>query len=154
LKDRLERKDDEIKIANRHMEQVKSELGFVEKELNRYKTIALGTTEKNTYYTQMTNEDLKFRAVNLSGKLREFIRTSQEKLREVTSQQQKSFINASTEEEKWKVWDKYTTISGNVFANFMDEYNKKYKAEAIIIHNELLSRLPEEAIQERKKKFG
>jgi hypothetical protein len=61
---RLDKKDDEIKFLQR-------QLDTTEKDLNRYKNMALLMPEKNTFYTQMTNEELRIRALNIVRQMRE-----------------------------------------------------------------------------------
>ena len=154
LKDRIDKKEDELKIANRQLEQRKFEIDFFEKAMNRYKNIALGIIERNTFYAQMTNEELKTRAVNIANKIREITRTSSVKLDEIEVKYRQATISASNEEKKKELSDKYDVAYINLMANFHREYNKNCKSDAINICNEIISRLPSEAIADREKELG
>ena len=153
-KERLVKKEDEIKLLQRQSEQKKAELDTTEKGLNRYRNMILLNPEKNTLYTQMTHEELRIRALNLVLKMRESSRLTKQKEREASTNYHLEITKEDDHQKKVDVLNKYIRISSKIADDLMAEYKRKYKSEAILMRNEILSRLPENAEEKNRAVLG
>lgn len=114
---------------------------------NSEKTIKAPSHSTSTAYSQLTNGQLKEAVFNLIPKMRIYV---QQKYSidmnriEYFSQLMKQ---AKTEEERHRIWEMQTreTITSTPLNS---EYGSLFKAEAVLLHDELLKRLPSEPNQE------
>lgn len=105
-----------------------------------------------TAYSQLTNGELKQRALRLIGNIREFLERTGEEDRKVTFAQFAAMSMAKSEEEKNQLWHRQTEeMSRRSFQRSAD-YDRQFKVEAILLRDEILSRLPPTARDDRK--FG
>jgi hypothetical protein len=139
---RLDKKDDEIKFLQR-------QLDTTEKDLNRYKNMALLMPEKNTFYTQMTNEELRIRALNIVRQMREEVKALRQKEHEAFLKYVQDLNygqglgKADTGEKITEALRKHFDISKKLHSDFVTEFNKKHVSEVVLIYKEMKSRLPE-----------
>jgi hypothetical protein len=88
-----------------------------------------------------TNEHIRTRALNLVSEMRDFLqqRRAEDDTRMLT--QQTEMRNASSEEERSAIWDRYTQPMIQASTAFMFEYSRRFKVQAIVLRDELLSRV-------------
>ena len=152
--ERLSEKDDELKFLQYQLAQRKSALETTEKELNRFRNMVLLNPEKNTLYTQMTHEELRIRALNLVLKMRESSRLTKRQEGEASTNYDKAMIKEGDYQKKVDTLRKYISISQKLADDLTEEYKRKYKSEAMLIRNEILSRVPENAEEKNRTVLG
>ena len=87
--------------------------------------------------------ELKDRTLKLVGDLREFITRSQHQEQMIQDTQWVDATNASSEEEKRRLWSRYGASLARNTSDRNSEYSRRFKAEAMILRDELRSRLPD-----------
>jgi hypothetical protein len=110
--------------------------------------------EKNTLYTQMAHEELRIRALNLVLKMRESSMLTKKKEGEASTNYDKAMTKEDDYQKKVDALGKYMSISQKLADDLMAEYKRKYKSEAILMRNEILSRLPENAEEKNRTVLG
>src|SRR5262249_50952517 len=142
-KERLDKKEDEIKLLQRQFDQKKSEMDATEKERDRYRNMVLLSPEKNTLYTQLTNEELRVRALNLVLQMRQAFNEFKAGMDELRHKQYEDMSKAENDDKKLEIFYRDIKLTSKLWNDFFAEYDKKYKSEAILVRNELRLRLPE-----------
>ncbi len=91
---------------------------------------------------QTANKALRQKALTLVGELRAFLQQSMEESQGISMAQMRAVADAKTEEEKNQVWHKYTDESLRRSFSMNAEYDRRFKAETILLRDEIVSRLP------------
>lgn len=108
---------------------------------------------KGSEFSRMTHAELKDKALSLVGEMRNMLERYQKRSQMVHDKEWTAMARASTEKEKRKLWDKFTSATLNVSNNQRAEYDKQFKVDTIILRDELLSRLPKEAKKDRSHRM-
>jgi len=127
-KDRIEIKDDQIAEYRERLHLVPSD-----------------TTE----FTKLTNKELKEKALNLLQNLRSFLSERERKQREILFSGREQDYRNLTEEERRKAWNEETKKSMMDSLKTSADYDTLYKVDAILLRDELLSRLPKGSKNEK-----
>jgi hypothetical protein len=101
--------------------------------------------ETGSKYTRMTHDELKRAGLELAGKVRELIVEDQRKSHTLSMAQRAQMMNAKSQEERNQAWEKFTNQLMSRSYETRDKYDKRFKVDAILLRDEMLSRLPESA---------
>lgn len=101
-----------------------------------------------TAYSQLTNEELKQNASKLVFKMREFLKIKNQHDSDCRASEWQQMQQARTEEERRKIWEEQTARSLRK-PSINIEYNEKFRSDAILIRDEILSRLPKDQKNKR-----
>lgn len=95
----------------------------------------------DTSYSLLTNQELRKKALSVTTQVRDFLK---EQIHIGTSPYQEMSA-AKSENERRRIWENY----GNAFLRsmwkFKSAYDEKFKVDTILLRDELLSRLPKDA---------
>lgn len=105
-----------------------------DKQLNEYRSRALVIKATQTTYSTLANKDLKQKTLRLVGTIRDLLATYWEKESKMTARDEAS-------------WRSYTEESSRLATDLMNTYNRQCKVEAILLRDELLSRLPQSKVK-------
>jgi hypothetical protein len=105
--------------------------------------------ETGSKYSRMTNDELKQAGLELVGKVRGLIVESQRKSHALIMAQRAKMMNAKSPEEQNQAWGKFSDQLGYEIYEARDEYDKRFKIDAILLRDEMLSRLPGTARNKR-----
>ncbi|WP_339521643.1 hypothetical protein [Pseudomonas sp. EL_65y_Pfl2_R96] len=123
-------------------ETLKERLHLRSEQTEAYREKAAKYDEKLAEVVDFGETELRDKALKLVADLREFIGRSR---RLDTSIHDARWFNAShadTEQEKNRGWDEYARTMINNTYERNDEYDRRFKVEAMMLRDELLSRLP------------
>ncbi|MBJ6799025.1 hypothetical protein [Geomonas propionica] len=103
----------------------------------------LATEAHQTAYSPLNNDQLKKEVLNLVEKMRNYLERKHLQDQTKSDYYFNKMREAKTEGERQLIWDTQTHDSQtSTPLNF--EYSEKFKADATLIHDELLKRLPSE----------
>lgn len=130
-------------INKERIEALKERLTSKDDQINEYRQrLHLVDTDK-TAYSQLTNQELRGASVKLTTHLREYVDQREQQDRKRLDAFQQQMLNAKSEEERQRVWNADTsTLLTSPTLN--SEYSAKFLSDAILLRDELLSRLPKE----------
>ncbi|MBP59434.1 MULTISPECIES: PIN domain-containing protein [Idiomarina] len=102
-----------------------------------------------TKHSQLSNVELRDRALDIVNELREKI--SQERMLsdQLSSKRMEAVRTASSEEEKSLMWNKFNELDREPTRSLMNFYNSNHKIDAILIRSELERRLPRALLDNR-----
>lgn len=132
LKERIEGKDE---ILDQYRE--------------RLKIIEDGKANSGTAYSRLSDDELKRRTLLLVGQLRDFISRRERESREISDSHWRRSIEAGTEERRKDLWHRQNSEYSQQSLRTNTEYDQHFRIEAILLRDELLSRLPDEAVASR-----
>ena len=138
-----------IKKYEAGTQNLRANLQFKEGIIAEYRERLGLISAKGSEVSRMTHAELKDKALSLVSEMRDFLERYQKRSQMVYDNEWTAMIRASTEEEKRKLWDKFTSVSSRVSNNQKAEYDRQFKVDTIILRDELLSRLPKEAKNDR-----
>src|SRR5882724_6574714 len=102
----------------------------------------IGATPERTVYSNTPNKELKSRVMRLVKDIRELVYAHKKQDGELMAAFDKRDRADSTKTEKKRVRDDWIREYDATHDSFMRQYKEKYWADAILLRNELLRRLP------------
>lgn len=97
----------------------------------------------------LNNQALKMKAIDLVNELREHLQVERYNSELLSNQRSMDIRSAATEEEKNLLWHKWNELDREPTRKLMSIY-EKHKIDAILLRDELLSRLPERVKADRE----
>ena len=125
LKDRIQAKDD---------------------QLDDYRERLHLTPASGSKFSKMTHQELKDSTLSLVKKLRDFLFNTNQKSKVVKDKLWSQMVEAKTEEEKSRLWQAHTDAITQYSYTQRAEYEKKFKIDAILLRDEILTRIPRDSI--------
>lgn len=120
--------------------QKERELGTASEKIQ---ALRAPTREGPTAITQLTDEALRARAFELAARIRQFdVETTTQQMTEVFQDQQKWETLGKTAEERNAEWFRLQLARVPEFELTITQFEERFKADAILIRDELLRRLP------------
>jgi hypothetical protein len=101
-----------------------------------------GATPERTVYSNTPNKELKPRTMQLVKNIRELVDAHKKQDRELLSVFDNRDRADMAKNERTRVRDQWIKESDMAHDSFMRQYKEKYWADAILLRNELLRRLP------------
>lgn len=90
----------------------------------------LGLTDRKSPYASMRNKEVRAAAIEFAAKVRAF------------KSQHEASERSHMAEAKREDWNKETAALLQRYQTFMDRYNSEFKADALLLADEIISRLP------------
>jgi hypothetical protein len=104
--------------------------------------VMTGASAERTVYSNASNKELKPRAMQLVKNIRELVYGYKKQDGELLAVFDKRDRADMAKNERKRVRDQWIKESGAGHDSFMRQYKEKYWADAILLRNELLRRLP------------
>lgn len=102
----------------------------------------IGATTERTVYTDTSNKELKPRVMRLVNDIRQLVYAYKKKDGELLAASDKRDSADASKEERKKLRDQWIKDSDGAHDVTMRQYKERYWADAILLRNELLRRLP------------
>jgi len=102
----------------------------------------IGATPERTIYSDTANKELKSRVMRLVKDIRELVDAHKKKDGELLASYDKKDRADATKDERKRVREQWIRDSDAAHDGFMRQYKERYWADAILLRNELLRRLP------------
>ena len=131
---------DQVKAAN---ETLKERLHLKSEQAESYKDRALKFDEKVQQVVDSDAVALKDRTLEVVKNLREFIERHKREDDRVSAIERSAMRSAQTEEEKNKTWEKNTNETMRLSNERNAEYDRRFRVDAIMLRDELRSRIPD-----------
>lgn len=103
-----------------------------------------------TEFTKLTNKELQEKSLNLVQNLRTFLLEGEKNQREILFSGWRQNYKDLSKEELQKAWNEETRRSMMYYLKTNADYNDRFKVNAILLRDELLSRLPKGSKNERR----
>lgn len=130
---------EEIKAAS---ETLKERLHLRSEQTESYREKAAKYDEKLAEVVDSGETELRDKALKLVADLREFIGRSHRLETSTSNTRWSEASRAGTEQERSHRWDEYARTMINNTYERNDEYDRRFKVDAIMLRDEMLSRLP------------
>jgi len=130
----------QVKAAN---ETLRERLQLKSEQAESYKERALKYDEKVLEVVDSSEVALKEKSLDFVKNLREFIERYKREDEAVHNNEWAEMTQAASEEEKNKLWHKFTSASSRLSNDRNAEYERRFKVDAILLRDELRSRLPD-----------
>jgi hypothetical protein len=141
-----------IEGLRQQIETLKQQIASKEDFINEYRQ-RLHLTDKNkTQYSTMTNQELKEQALEVITQMRTYLNQWEQQHRIADNNYQQQFLNAKSEEEKQKIWNE-RILNDGLFPNLNSEYSEKFQSTAILLRDEISSRLSKDKVDSLNKSY-
>lgn len=119
-------------------------------QLGEYRERLHLTPALGSGFSRLTHKELKQKALELVQQIRTFLVKHEAEDRKVSDSKWQQMVMAKTEEEKKRLWNEYTNISIQFSLRLNSEYGQRFKVDAILLRDEILSRLPKDSKKDSK----
>jgi exonuclease VII large subunit len=104
-------------------------------------------------YSKLTHKELQDRVIKFVEGVRTWFAQSEAENRGIADQQWHAMVHAQTKEQKQQLWQAHTGTLTNGLFTLMRDFDQKFKVDAILLRDELLSRLPatEKSVQANRR---
>jgi hypothetical protein len=143
------RYDGLVENLRERLELSKDRIQNKDDQLNEYRQRLHIIPSDTTSFSRMTNSELKSKALQVVLNIRSFLADIQKSDGQLVDQQMSGMRKAQSEEEKNRVWQAYTSRSIQQTLERNSHYDGHFKVDSILLRDELLSRLPKTARDER-----
>jgi hypothetical protein len=133
-KDRLSAEKDRINAKDSQLDEYRERLHLV--------------PAQGREYSKLTHAELKAKGLGLVSEIRGWFATTEANTRKVADSQWRAMTQAKTEEDKQRLWNAHTNTQTQGLFGMMAEFEKRFKVDAILLRDEMNSRLPDEIKQE------
>lgn len=130
---------DQIKASN---EALKDRLHLKSEQAESYKDRALKYDDKVQQVVDSDAVALKERALEVVKNLREFIERHRREDDRVSALERSAMRSAQTEEERNAAWERNTNKTMRLSNERNAEYDRRFRVDAIMLRDELRSRIP------------
>lgn len=131
---------DQVKATNGTL---KERLHLKSEQAESYKDRALKFDEKIQQVVDSDEIALKDRTLEVVKNLREYIERHKREDNRVSEIERSAMHTAQTEEERKIAWNKNTSESMRLSSERNAEYDRRFRVDAIMLRDELRSRLPD-----------
>ena len=142
---------EQIKGVKEKNQALKEQVNNLEGQVGRYKQVLGLELPADTSYSLLTNEELQKKTLGVVGEIRGFLKEIDRGLRPTFTMWER-MDKAKTKEEKNKIWYEETTASSEQSTKDHAEYDARFKAETILLRDELWERLPKD-VRTTERKF-
>ena len=104
--------------------------------------VLIGAAPERTIYSNTANKELKPRVLHLVNNIRDMVYTYKKQDSELLLAFDKKDRGGAVKDEQRKVREQWIRESDAAHDSFLRQYKEKYWADAILLRNELLRRLP------------
>ncbi len=124
------------------IETLKERLTAKDEQLNEYRRKGSSSQASVTSFARLSNLELIQKSSQIFGQVRQLLSSYHQS--EINNRQayDNLRLTANTEVEKNKLWNDYGSQSSRISAELMQQYDSKFKTDAILLRDEILSRLP------------
>ncbi len=137
----------QIQTLKERDETQKVRLAAKDEQLNEYRQRLQLVPATGTSYSRLTNEELQRKALQVTDRLRQFL--TSETMKEGQQMSEWAQMSTAKSEERNRIWKQYTDSLLQSSIRVNTEYDSRFKVDAILLRDELLSRLPKQLKNEQ-----
>jgi hypothetical protein len=131
-------------ITSEQIAGLKERLAAKDDQLQEYRERLKLVPPVNTI-ANLTNKQLQEKAISKAAEIREFLSNWKREQRARSEARMQRTAMAKTEEERRKLWRDDSEDSSQRYFAFFDLYNTKFKVDAILLKDEMVTRLPKDS---------
>lgn len=137
---------EQVKSAN---DTLRERLQLKTEQTEMYRERALKYDEKVAAVAQSDSADLRERTLAFVGEIRSFMERHRRNDDLIQGNEWVEMTQSRDEAEKQRLWHKFTSAMSRASSERMSEWERRFKVEALMLRDELLSRLPKQERPER-----
>lgn len=141
LRERIEARDDRLRAKDEQLDEYRRKLDFVQPT----------ETPGGNAYTRLGNDELRRRSLFLVKDLREFIAKTESEERKRSDHHWRQANKAKTEDERASLFDSETREDAMHSLARQQEYDRRFKVEAILLRDELRTRIPDSNVERHRR---
>ncbi len=139
-----------IDLLREQLSEQKGRMEIKNEQLVEYRERLRLIPSDATQFTKLTNKELQAKSLKLVQELRTFLSEREKRQREILFSGWRQNYKNLTEEQRQKAWNEETKTSMIDSLQTNADYDAKFKVDAILLRDELLSRLPKGSKNERE----
>jgi hypothetical protein len=128
--------------SNERLEALKERLHGKDELIDEYRERLHLMPSSGSQYSKLTHKELQEHVINFVTNIRTWFAQSDAETRRLADQQWNAMRKAETEEQKQQLWETHTSTLTNGLFTLMRDFEQKFKVDAILFRDEMLSRLP------------
>jgi hypothetical protein len=142
-----------LDTAKERLESLKERLEGKDDQLGEYRERLHLMPASGSQYSKLTHKELQDRVIKFVEGVRTWFAQSEAENRGIADQQWHAMVHAQTKEQKQQLWQAHTGTLTNGLFTLMRDFDQKFKVDAILLRDELLSRLPatEKSVQANRR---
>lgn len=119
-------------------------------QIVEYRAIAERIASSAAQIKEIADPEIKERTINFVRRLREFISGYDKIDRKIHEIDWSQMVAADSETDRRQKWQEMTNSMSEISAERMNKYNEQFKIDAIVLRDELKSRIPKEKWPENR----
>lgn len=127
-KERIDLLQERLKSKDGQLDEYRERLGLLPSAGNKY--------------SKLTHQQLQEHTLKLVQDIRSWLAQSESETREAADRQWQALRSAQTEEQRHQLWQAHSSTLTNGIFSLIRDFEQKFKIEAILMRDELLTRLP------------
>jgi hypothetical protein len=135
------------------IEALKDHLGAKDAQLDEYRERLHLVPASGSKFSRLTHTELKAKALEFVRNLRDWLARSNAEDREKGDREWSAMVSAPDDAERKRLWDESNAASSQRSAQLSAEYDATYKVDAILLRDEMLSRLPSDSTRRRQPRL-
>jgi len=128
--------------SKERVEALRERLAAKDELLDEYRERLNLVPSSGNKFSRLTHKELQEQALRFVESLRAWYASSEAETRSIAEQQWHAMTRAQTEEERHRLWEAHTSTHTNGLSSLMRDFEQKFKVDAILIRDELTTRLP------------
>lgn len=137
---------DQWKAVN---ETLRERIAHKTEQMDEYRERALKYDERLFSVTHSDSAGLREKTLTFVGEIRAFIERYRRSDDLINSNEWLEMTRVQDEEERQRLWHKFTSAMSRTSSERMSEWERRFKVEALVLRDELLSRLPKQQVTKR-----
>ena len=133
-----------LEANKERLEGLKKRLVAKDDQLNDYRERLHLVPANGSEYSKLTHKELQGVVLKLVSNIRAWFAQSESEIRRIADQQWHAMARAKSDEEKHRFWEAHAGTHTEGLYKLMLEFDQKVKINAILLRDELQSRLPAE----------
>ena len=131
-----------LQTAKDRLDGMKERLDAKDDQIQEYRERLHLVPATGSQYSKLTHKELQDHVVGFVAEIRTWYSQADAETRRVAEQQWQAMARATTEEERHRLWDAHTSTHTNGFFRLMSEFEQKFKVNAILLRDEMRTRIP------------
>jgi hypothetical protein len=124
------------------LEALKERLSAKDDQLAEYRERLKLVPSNGSKFSRLTQKELQDQALTYVEGLRTWLAKSETETRAIADQQWHAMTRAKSEEERRQLWEAHSSTHTSGFQRLMQDFEQKFKVDAILLRDELNTRLP------------
>ena len=131
-----------LETGKSRLEALKERLEAKDEQLGEYRERLKLIPSNGNKFSRLTQKELQEQALSFVGGLRLWFAKLETETRAIAEQQWQAMTRAQTDEQRHQLWEAHSSTHTSGFQKLMQDFEQKFKVDAILLRDELNTRLP------------